>query len=246
MYLNLDECLCCKNSEFDVVGENQYNNKKLSLVFDYHVLKCKKCGHVQSDKMVDRKLLYDNYQDSTGTKKDNQKYFDWFSDFVIEYCDPRNVLDIGCNDGSQLDYFNEKGIKTFGVDPSSELYKVNSQDHRIIQDYFKAGLYKNQKFDCIISKDLVDKLDNLEEFFDTCEDLMTDKSYLFVHLSRSKIDCNVISEFRDIELKDIAADSCLCMVDMLKHEYGTTYIFSKPDFKINAKIEMLLNIGRWK
>ena len=41
--------------------------------------------------------------------KDN---FEWFSQFVIEYADHNceSVLDIACNDGSQLDCFKSKGV----------------------------------------------------------------------------------------------------------------------------------------
>ena len=39
----------------------------------------------------------------------------------------KNILDIGCNDGSQLDVFKKKNFKTFGVDPAKNIYKLSSK-----------------------------------------------------------------------------------------------------------------------
>jgi 2-polyprenyl-3-methyl-5-hydroxy-6-metoxy-1,4-benzoquinol methylase len=43
---------------------------------------------------------------------------DWYADFVCERFNmfPQSVLDIGCNDGSQLDKFKARGLETYGVD----------------------------------------------------------------------------------------------------------------------------------
>ena len=53
-------------------------------------------------------------------------------------CEVKNVLDIACNDGSQLDCFKSKGIQTYGIDPAENLYELSSKNHNIVCDYFSA------------------------------------------------------------------------------------------------------------
>ncbi len=46
------------------------------------------------------------------------------------------VLDIGCNDGSLLNFFEEKGSKTVGIEPTSA---ANDSKHETINEYFDAA-----------------------------------------------------------------------------------------------------------
>jgi hypothetical protein len=49
---------------------------------------------------------------------------------------PYKVLDIACNDGSQLDAFKKHGHQTYGVDPAENLHDRSSKNHTVICDYF--------------------------------------------------------------------------------------------------------------
>ena len=44
----------------------------------------------------------------------------------------KNILDIGCNDGSQLDVFKKKGYKTYGVDPAKIFLKFPQKNIKYI------------------------------------------------------------------------------------------------------------------
>lgn len=51
------------------------------------------------------------------------------------------VLDIGCNDGSLLSFFAEKGARTFGVEPTdAALDAAATSKHTVINDYFTEEL----------------------------------------------------------------------------------------------------------
>ena len=56
------------------------------------------------------------------------------SRYFIE--DDTTVLDIGCNDGSQLDVFKSNNFKTYGVDPAKNIFKISSKKHNVICDFF--------------------------------------------------------------------------------------------------------------
>ena len=46
------------------------------------------------------------------------------------------VLDIGCNDGSLLSYFAEKGAKTFGIEPTGAAADAAERGHVVINEFF--------------------------------------------------------------------------------------------------------------
>ena len=57
-----------------------------------------------------------------------------------------NILDIGCNDGTFLNFFlKHKNINLFGIDPSSEKFrKFHNKKTNLVVDYFnKKNINKN-------------------------------------------------------------------------------------------------------
>ena len=45
------------------------------------------------------------------------------------------VLDVGCNDGSLLNFFKEKGSLTFGVEPTKASMDASKQGHKIYNNF---------------------------------------------------------------------------------------------------------------
>jgi len=48
----------------------------------------------------------------------------------------KKVLDIGCNDGSLLSFFKEKGAKTFGIEPTGAYEDALNNGHEVINNFF--------------------------------------------------------------------------------------------------------------
>ncbi|CAN7314650.1 class I SAM-dependent methyltransferase [Bradyrhizobium sp. LjRoot220] len=48
----------------------------------------------------------------------------------------KKVVDVGCNDGSLLDFFREKGATTIGVEPTSAAKDCAAKGHVTIHDFF--------------------------------------------------------------------------------------------------------------
>ncbi len=68
---------------------------------------------------------------------------------LVERCEqqvgPLNnlkVIDIGCNDGSLLSIFAERGAKTIGVEPTGAAVDARASNHEVYQDYFAPALAK--------------------------------------------------------------------------------------------------------
>mgnify|MGYP003658898792 CR=1 FL=1 len=134
MYNKKDTCICCNSNNLKVLLDlneqplaNSYhdNTKKLKK-YPLGVNLCKDCYHIQLTHIVDPDLLFKDYLYVSGTSQTLKDNFEWFSKFVMEYtkdCSSvQNVLDIACNDGSQLDCFKTKGVQTFGIDPAENLF----------------------------------------------------------------------------------------------------------------------------
>jgi len=52
------------------------------------------------------------------------------------------ILDIGCNDGSLLDFFKKKGAVTIGVEPTNASKDAEVKGHKVYSDYLSETLAK--------------------------------------------------------------------------------------------------------
>ena len=80
----------------------------------------------------------------------------------------KNILDIGCNDGSLLNFFKKFSSNTIGIEPTSAAKDANQKKHFIIQDYFnektvKILKKKYNKIDIITFTNVFAHIDNFKE-----------------------------------------------------------------------------------
>lgn len=264
----LKECLCCScenlRTVLDLGTQPLANNlKKTQDQFEEKfplILKlCERCFHLQLSHCVDPDLLFRNYLYVSGTTETLKKYFDWFVKFVMEYSklEYGSVLDIACNDGTQLDFFQKYGWKTSGIDPSENLYKISSQkNHKIICNYFDSK-YFNEKFDIIVAQNVFAHNKNTKQFLDHCYELMNDNSLLFIQTSQSEMIINNefdtiyhehLSFFNINSFYELCKRTKLNLIDVIKTPiHGISYLFVLSRKKINTYlIENLINIEKTK
>ena len=146
----LDSCLACGGTDLELVldlkDQPLANNFLKSStdpepIYPLAVNLCKHCCHLQLTHAVDPALIYTHYLYVSGTSRTQHDYMEWFVGFANEYFDkrPDKVLDIGCNDGTQLDYFKKTGVATYGIDPAENLYSTSSANHNIVCDFFNES-----------------------------------------------------------------------------------------------------------
>lgn len=113
------------------------------------------CGLLQMSSTVPPEILYSTYWYRSGT---NQTMRDHLKGIVkdalrIVAKKPARVLDIGCNDGTLLDYYPANFIK-FGIDPSDAAQGVKGNIN-VVQDVFPSEELtkkaKGKPFDIITS-----------------------------------------------------------------------------------------------
>lgn len=197
-YKRLDKCLCCGNEHlFEILDlgnqplANSFHSPDETLEeYELKLMGCDECWHAQLSIAVNPDLLFKNYLYTSGTSKTLKEYFEWFADSLNHYnMGESSVLDIACNDGTQLDYFKKNGWKTYGVDPAKNLHSISTgKGHEVVCDYWSMDV-SNQlpKFDLIIAQNVFAHTVNVEEFLQACKNSMTNTSRLIIQTSQAEM-----------------------------------------------------------
>jgi SAM-dependent methyltransferase len=106
------------------------------------MLYCEDCHLVQLGYVVDPRLMFQDYVYVSGTTRTLSEHFrtsaqDLIDQFKVE---PNSlVVDIGSNDGTFLGHFQERGMRTVGVDPASNIAAIaNQRGIETVNDFFSA------------------------------------------------------------------------------------------------------------
>lgn len=199
---------------------------------------CTDCTHLQLSHAVNPDLLFKNYLYVSGTSQTLRDYFDWFAAHTLEYFSekPSTVLDIACNDGSQLNSFKALGLKTFGVDPAENLHKLSSVNHTVICDYLKHEHVDTLgKVDIINAQNVFAHNSYPLEFLQICKSMMHDKSRLFIQTSQADMVRNNefdtiyhehLSFFNASSMDALAKRAGLYLISIEKTPiHGNSYVF---------------------
>ena len=243
MHEPLNHCLCCKNSNlFTILDLNSqppansfHNPNEFIPDYELKLMGCDKCWHTQLSFAVDPEELFRNYLYVSGTSNTLKHYFDRFA---VRYTDkPGKVLDIACNDGTQLDSFAELGWDTYGVDPAENLYHSStSKGHYVSCNFWNIQTAKNMPvFDLITAQNVFAHTSKISEFLEACKMVMNDQSLLVIQTSqalmfdRNEFDTiyhEHISFFSTMSMKTIAERNGLYLNNVYTTDiHGTSYVF---------------------
>jgi 2-polyprenyl-3-methyl-5-hydroxy-6-metoxy-1,4-benzoquinol methylase len=243
----LRKCLCCNSTDLKIVLDlnsqplaNSYlksksdNEDEFPLAINF----CKNCTHIQLTHAVDPDKLFRDYLYVSGTTKTLKEYFDWFVDFTEKFTKNKNVLDIACNDGTQLDSYKARGYSTHGIDPAKNLYELSSKkEHSIVCDYLtKESINKfNINFDVIIAQNVFAHNANPKGFLETCKERLSEDGYIFIQTSQADMILNNqfdtiyhehISFFSVKSFCSLAKRSGLNVVEVVRTPvHGTSFVF---------------------
>ena len=269
-YKEKKDCVCCGKSNLSLVLD--LNNQPLANSYhkDDEILEeyplglnlCEDCYHLQLTHIVNPDLLFKNYLYCSGTTQTLRDNFEWFSNFVLEEAPvSKSVLDIACNDGTQLDCFKEKGVGTYGIDPAENLYELSSKNHNVKCEYFDSSLY-NRTFDVIIAQNVFAHNSDPKKFLDDCCELMEDDSRLYIQTSQAHMVQNNqfdtvyhehISFFNINSFNELVKRTNLNLIDVIKTPvHGVSYLFvlSKQDMitpyyiRNKHRIQNLIDVER--
>ena len=218
--------------------------------------RCQDCDHLQLTHAVDPALIYTHYLYVSGTSKTYVEYMDWYANFVREQFDrwPNGgVLDIGCNDGSQLDAFKRLGMLTHGVDPAENLYPKSSANHKVILGFWNedtAGRL-GRDFDIITTQNAFAHIPDPLAYLKLAKEYLRNDGKIFISTSQADMVVNGefdtiyhehISYYNAYSMKCLAERAGLHLVDVVKTPiHGTSYIFVLAKQPANqARMENIL------
>jgi SAM-dependent methyltransferase len=99
----------------------------------------KACGLLQMEHSVPPEVLYSSYWYRSGTNDTMKNHLKGIVKKAVSILNKSNgaVLDIGCNDGTLLNYYPKEFLK-YGVDPSDVAQEIDKQAVTVIQDIFPS------------------------------------------------------------------------------------------------------------
>ena len=97
----------------------------------------------------------------------------------------KNILDIGCNDGSLLDLFKAKKANTIGVEPTGASKDAVQSGHKIYSEYFSSKTVKKIKnnfktIDLIIFTNVFAHIENLNQLLNNLKKLVSKKTHIII------------------------------------------------------------------
>lgn len=175
----ISRCLVCEsNSLIEVVNlgnqplansftDSPKDQKSFPLVLMY----CGVCTHLQLSHCVSREYIFKDYIYVSGTTETLKNDFKEFAQQITDKHGVGRVLDVACNDGSQLDAFKQLGWETWGIDPAENLYSISSRNHNIICDFLKPEHLSLGKFDVVIAQNVLAHTDKPLNFMQIISNL---------------------------------------------------------------------------
>lgn len=251
--VKLESCLACGSKDLQFVLDlntqplaNSYKIKCDEVQEEYPLAinHCKNCHHVQLTHMVNPDLMFKDYLYVTGTSQTMKDHCWWFANYSTEYFKtlhkhlPVNAFDIGCNDGTQLDYYKKLGILTYGIDPAENLHEQASQKHEVYLGYFNIDFLdvtREFDYDIIVAQNVFAHNYDPYNFLRAAKEIMHDKSLMFIQTSQSDMIVNNefdtiyhehISYYNIKSMNELCKRSGLNLIDVVKCPlHGSSYIF---------------------
>jgi SAM-dependent methyltransferase len=246
----LDECVACGSDR--LVLTLDLNDQPLANTYpptaddneSYYPLavnRCTDCCHLQLTHIVDPELIYKDYAYVSGTSQTYLDYMSWFAKWCREYSDlwRGHVLDIGCNDGSQLDAFDKLGYNTYGVDPAENLYETSSaKGHKVVCGFWNKKTIKQLKhdrFDIVVCQNAFAHNPDPVKFLELLDEVTRDRSHVFIQTSQADMVANGefdtiyhehISFYNINSFNAMVKRTAFYLTDVIKTPiHGTSYVF---------------------
>jgi nucleoside-diphosphate-sugar epimerase/2-polyprenyl-3-methyl-5-hydroxy-6-metoxy-1,4-benzoquinol methylase len=238
-YKRLYNCLCCGSPHLFVILdlENQplansfHKPEEVLEEYELKLMGCDNCWHTQLSIAVNPDILFKNYVYVSGTSKTLKEYFDWFAEQYAPFLrEGSRVLDIACNDGSQLDSFRDRGWITFGVDPAENLHSISTdKGHHVICDYWSTEVAsKLPKFDLIVAQNVFAHTSDIDKFLEACTNVMHNGTTLVIQTSQAEMFEK--NQFDTIYHEHISYFS----INSMKHAVERAGLFLNHVFKPNV------------
>jgi SAM-dependent methyltransferase len=190
---------------------------------------------------VDPDLMFRQYPYLPGTSQTLRDYLDWFARYVDEsltFREHKKVLDIACNDGSQLAAFAARGWQTWGVDPAENLAPHSrATGAQVLCEYWtpRTARELGMAFDSIVAQNVFAHVGDPLAFLEACRLVMDENSKLFIQTSNGDMFPRVefdtiyhehVSFFSTLSMRTLARRAGLALEEIfITPIHGRSYVF---------------------
>ena len=137
---------------------------------------CGNCGHVQASHVVTSESLYSEYK--YATPEAVRPHLELAAQSLrATFPHAKRVLEIGCNNGMNLEELEKVGFEAVGVDPAAR------ESHNAVQAYFCPRVARALgEFDLIVANNVFAHIDNLWEVFAAVDMCLSDDGALVLEV----------------------------------------------------------------
>jgi len=243
----LNNCLCCLSHSLDTVidmkdqplSNDFISSGQSNQLYPLKMNVCRQCFHCQLSHAVSPSVLFRNYKYVSGTSNTSLQFFKKNAEFLDNYKENKKgaILDIACNDGSQLDAFKELGWQTYGVDPAKNLFPIScKKGHTVICDFWsESAAQKLPLMDIIIAQNVFAHTQFVDEFLKNCSTIMSKSTSLFIQTSQKDMIINRefdtvyhehISFFNTNSMNTLVSRNNMVLNRVIENPiHGNSYIF---------------------
>ena len=243
----LRTCLCCQSVGLRVLldlglqplANDFHKDGEISSTYPLCLMYCSNCYHCQLSHAINPDILFRNYKYVSGTSDTGKAFFKENAEDIIAYkgLEHGRVLDIACNDGSQLDYFKELGWDTYGVDPAENLCPIaEKKGHTIVCDFWTEEVAaKMPTMDVITAQNVFAHTQYLDLFLQACKLVMHENTSLYLQTSQRDMIRNGefdttyhehISFYNTNSMNELVTRNGLVLNRVQEHSiHGRSYIF---------------------
>ncbi|HEY9188666.1 MAG TPA: methyltransferase domain-containing protein [Ignavibacteria bacterium] len=196
------KCILCNNETITInwgktpIAGYKVNTIKESLeqpAFPLDMMFCPNCNFTRYKQYPGMKKIFKKlYKEQESTYSISQKISSYIQNLITQLSNKYNlsskstILEIGCNDGSLLHYFNKIiGCKTLGIEPSTHF--------KDIWDYYGLNVYNefftsktlgkiNKKINLIILRHVLEHISDLNEIIENIASILTKNSILIIEV----------------------------------------------------------------
>ncbi|WP_440937925.1 class I SAM-dependent methyltransferase [Candidatus Pelagibacter sp.] len=241
-FTKIKKCRICKSSKLLGVIDlhKQYiqgsflkkkNPKPFMKRIPLQLVLCVNCSLVQLRHTTNKNILYKNYWYESGINLTMRMHLKNLVKDISKFANKKkvNVLDIGCNDGTLLNFY-DKRFKKYGIDPSQIVKKIDKKKISIINDFYppkkKVNKINNTKFQLITS---------IAMFYDL------DDPNLFVKQIKKNLDINGVWVFELSYLIDMLK---LRSFDTICHEHLEYYSLTSLEYLMNKNELKIFKVSK--
>lgn len=211
-------------------------SKEVNKEYKIEILFCPKCLSAHQKYQINKELLFPkSYHYRAKETKDVQCGMQGLVESLLHSygsLENKNVLDIGCNDGSLLNYFKKCGSNTFGIEPTNAAIEVGA-NHKVLNKYFDinaAREFSNIEFDFITFTNVFAHISHLDELLEALRVLIQKKTkvvienhYLGAVLSNMQFDTFYHEHPRTYSLKSFEVIAKRLGLNIEKLEFPSRY-----------------------